>query len=1077
MTVVKIQSSSQMDNAPTSDEYRVEISPEFNTTRTFVVTVQNNKISALRPFHLFVPKFINKHRSCTSREFDMVRDQLLAHNIIVGNIDSSFSLDSWDVVETKITTEFACNVKTTDGKQSEMPPNFKLATDVSSNASLEVNVGKPYIPPAQTGNFFEPTYKALFHLIHGNHSIQEPDIPPLLQLFGPHTLSGMSNSHFTNEALKERAAAIVRYNFPFTFDEIRQNPYLIKQYLKMDHYQFTKLPTDLQHNPLLQMLALECNTSIFNLLPKDSITKSHCEFICKNNAVGLSAVQDRRPDLIDNELIYTACSHHGHALKYVPEKFKEQHPDIYQVAMSAKSIKEFDTNLLPKSVRENDKEFHEKLLETSGLRIRDIPQKFVDEKMCIKAYQANPSSYQYFPEKFKTEALTLTLIQHDRGCLSKIPHHLNYSDFWFKACKTYPHAIDSVPRDITHEWSSDIYLELAGNPSSRFLKSVPTEKITPEICETCCQIKSENIKFVPKKLKTDELQTIALLNDPQHIKEYDPHIILENLELVLDFVSQNDVNDLLKIIKNQPNLPAMLYRISILSTAHLLKCLTHNQISFEVKEQLLSLLHKPVTYKVSVQESKLCSDTDPLILTTRNPVSSEFNHAVYQATSFKPPQQSTGEELETFIAVNTPEAYKTKTLDPIPKFDIIGGRTLHNEIDGEHHYFKLQRKDESLPELSREGLTHQFLAQHSDIKQRLKSKLPEHVEFSQVPYEQVQDLVENLEDQVRIMTKEGKKYVNVYQYKATENYFHYCHKPKINEPDPQKLPTDGLMNACHDIGLLLSMGITLTSVIPAFHCSSQDRRWLVLQSNFAREIPHSQTGVFKRWAGAGTEKADFCIDGLRDIGDSELFGRLKELMKNNEVNEHNHPPAIMQRLIFNNSMQEAIIAVILLRSRLFRERDDYHYKNENMLAETQHFIESCFNSILNGYTGLSDTNHLKALLNLSKPDFQSWLLRCAQEILYWTAKQPYEDELLADPEIKLPEDFLVQDAFASHLQNGTLSTSLYSSERPYHQRFPNNFSGTSKQLHLGERSGLFPLISLIRGMTLFSARFFEKYES
>ncbi len=116
-----------------------------------------------------------------------------------------------------------------------------------------------------------------------------------------------------------------------------------------------------------------------------------------------------------------------------------------------------------------------------------------------------------------------------------------------------------------------------------------------------------------------------------------------------------------------------------------------------------------------------------------------------------------------------------------------------------------------------------------------------------------------------------------------------------------------------------------------------------------------------------------------------------------------------------------------------------------------------------GWTALCDNTHSadltpSTLLSINQEQYSQWLHRTAQKIVYWTAVQP--DTLYTQN----------TDYYTYHANiDQQLSTILYTNARA---TFSNNmkiFISPQNKQNLGGENNNFPLFSLMKGLTRFSA--------
>ncbi|WP_252176592.1 hypothetical protein [Endozoicomonas sp. 4G] len=403
---------------------------------------------------------------------------------------------------------------------------------------------------------------------------------------------------------------------------------------------------------------------------------------------------------------------------------------------------------------------------------------------------------------------------------------------------------------------------------------------------------------------------------------------------------------------------------------------------------------------------------------------------------------------------------------------VVGGRTLviPNDNEEEADYYKFQRVGEFKSTLEQEGIMHRFIAKND----RFKSKKPSFGQYLVVLEKDLPESVQGFTDPLQVTDVKGERAILVYHYKATNHYSKYAHTPDETSSAPYARPEQGLLDSIHDIGVLNGQfGIMPTSTIPAFHYTG--RRWVFLSpllgnsKYYAFPLP----GKFESWIEA-TERPDFGWDGLRDWGDVEFYGSMVSGLTSQDSKTSGYTPEVLQRLSFANALCENLLAAVLLRSRLRRDSLDYYYKNKQAVAETENFIERLLNEYLSGLFAkekeVQPKPRLQKLMGLGDSKYRSWLARTAQEILYWTARQPYE---VTDPCASIPSG----ECYSKHLLlTGHLDDTLY--PNPLHpmdaqKKFPRDFQRTPGRLHLGATKSGFPLTALTTGFTSIAHKVFE----
>ena len=192
----------------------------------------------------------------------------------------------------------------------------------------------------------------------------------------------------------------------------------------------------------------------------------------------------------------------------------------------------------------------------------------------------------------------------------------------------------------------------------------------------------------------------------------------------------------------------------------------------------------------------------------------------------------------------------------------------------------------------------------------------------------METIVKKFPDEVEIVKEDnGQSFIHGFSYTAPQDYSTYAYRADSGSNPPHNKPEQGILNACHDAGYMASMGLILTSMLPAFHDTGSSRRWVALHNAFnQRNGVHP--GTFGAWNTDATGKPDFGHSGIRDIGDYELFGQIKSCLQQEDTKDYIHPASATQNLALANAICENILAALLLRSRLRQQFEDYHYQND-----------------------------------------------------------------------------------------------------------------------------------------------------
>ncbi|WP_257292245.1 hypothetical protein, partial [Endozoicomonas sp. ONNA1] len=492
-------------------------------------------------------------------------------------------------------------------------------------------------------------------------------------------------------------------------------------------------------------------------------------------------------------------------------------------------------------------------------------------------------------------------------------------------------------------------------------------------------------------------------------------------------------------------------------------------------DDTLDFLKDPALFFKLDSSDQLTEPVNPLKFQLPN--TSAFGLVVAAAArgfGFHPADEESGRQLQSRFdrAGETPFQRVYPGQHPLTLFEkegtIVDGRTLAIANGEVVDHYKFQRVGESLATLAREGIMHEFIAKND----RLKSQKPRFGDFLVVLEKDLPQSTQGFTDRLQVNYVDGERAFLVYYFQATDNYSKYAHTPDETST-PYAAAERGLLNSIHDIGVLNgNFGIIPASTMQAFHCSGC--RWVFLSPLlkntifFAFPLP----GKFERWIEA-IERPQFGWNGLRDWGDIEFYGSMKSGLTARNSKTSGYTPEVFQRLSFANALCENLLAAVLLRSRLRRESPDYHYQIPQAVKETENFIEQLLNEYLSGLFAKEKErqpkSRLQTFMRFDDAKYRSWLTRTAQEILYWTAPQPDE---VTDP----CASTLSSECYSEHLKRtGHLDKILYPAAlHPLeaHKKFPRDFRRANGQPSLGADRAVFPLVSLVKGLTLFASHIF-----
>ena len=819
-------------------------------------------------------------------------------------------------------------------------------------------------------------------------------------------------------------------------------------------YMFNCVPDKYRSAELCAMV-FNSAPQLFAHLAKSQRSPQLARLACKKNGLMLAFVEpsERTPSLC-----HLACQAHGQALPHVPATVLRRHPELYTIAcgsdgralqwvpkerhsatlyrIAARSHPDA-LPLLLKIFRDNGsldgcdtllllKELYACACLHSGAALRHVPLPYRTAELCFMAFNAPAGHLEAF---------------------AAIPVELRSQKMYERVCAEESKWLANLPAHINHQPLDRIAAAHAGSVALLYIR--PARR-TPAVCKAALYRDAMCMELVPE----------------QHL----------NLELLLAW-EENWSADLLRRARTvlcdaQLSLfvTLMVCRNSQIQT----QILTCADLPWPIKADVIRFLtngEAPCALERQHGFEALQSRNMPLRWQMPNRGAYTLLKACYQ--DYEPPQRQAGRAVEEFIAAQLSTFRSCRRLpkgqqpDLCHRGQLKGGRTVKVDEGETALYYKFQKQGESLTTLVREGLMHRYRKEHPDsLMARLVSDLPRDPVFFELDEQNWPADLNEWPDVPKKLSRDGRRYINIYRYRASADYSRYAHQPDSGSHNPYQKPEAGILAACHDMGLFAAHGLALTSLLPAFHDSETGRGWLLLHSLLGYRPFGALPGTFGAWNTEATEFCDIGYSGLRDVGDFEPFAAIDSLFGKKDVSRWAQPLPVRDRLAFINTACENLLAAVLVRARLRQQSPDYHFDNDVAVAETATFVGEVCRQFLIGMGGQKDSRELvQSVLKVDSADVQAWLDRSASEILYWTAAQPDYDS--PDTPAFAKDDRLWDhaDCYALHLRRtGKLSAKLYPDDvyRPT-KRYPEDFHNRDKRLNLGANNTVFPLVSLVKG--------------
>ena len=204
----------------------------------------------------------------------------------------------------------------------------------------------------------------------------------------------------------------------------------------------------------------------------------------------------------------------------------------------------------------------------------------------------------------------------------------------------------------------------------------------------------------------------------------------------------------------------------------------------------------------------------------------------------------------------------------------------------------------------------------------------------------------------------------------------------------------------------------------------------------------------------------------------ERFNHIESYRKRKNTNTSYHPESVMQRFFLMNAFCESMIAAVFLSARMQQKDPNYHYRTPSSVGDMQIFMDTLLKKFLRGWQAIRQkegrVSHAivpRLLLELDEEEYDLWLHKTAQQIIYWTAEQPES----------VSEENRKDCYFCHYALDKKFPTDLYldqviqgKSDSTHHY-----FYSTKGVLALGGRNDHFLLTAFLMGLTKFSASFLK----
>lgn len=824
-------------------------------------------------------------------------------------------------------------------------------------------------------------------------------------------------------------------------------------------------------------------------IPVYKITYDICLASCKINGGDLKYVPNK---FYSVELFKAALNQSPWLYKTLPDQFKTIELREFAVAKGGSLI-----DILPETMRTltlyeaTCKEYSEgiklvplnhpnrDMLLDISLKVFGTTLEYLNEKektydRCLLACKTNGAALEFVPEQFKNFKICNEACKSNYKILLSLPKNIPNSrltELYESSCMNSPEALLIIPEThrtyelyelaFRHIWLYDVNFLRDKEITCR--TAIFTTQQKAELYKTACKVSGRYIRFVPQDLITEGLCDIAIESD-MYAYKYIPEKFKEKYKK--DHHLFDDFNSYFERLMGKKRF-MINNHISFLTKKMQLEFLCDPKILLNEKLKLINFIENPEKHLIPIQMRKsITSNYSPLFSELYNPYVYELINNIHVYSHFSPPKLKHGQQIDNIVSkeISFETIKANDLLTGTKRIEVVGGRTIKiNSTPGEDIYYKFQRKDESLSDFVREGQLYQLFDSSKDILNKFKSILPKHEKFIKLKEcDNCSDLINSFNDKVEIIHEKDGKYINVFSYSAKSEYCKYSHILDFGAENPYLRPENSIKKACHDAGVMASMGLILTSVLPAFHDTGEQRQWMALNALITADYSSfPYPGTFGAWNTDATENPDFGCTGIRDLGDYELFGKLQHYLQYKDASETIFINNVKQRILFCNAISEILLGAILIRSRLRQQLPDYHYKNKKSVNETVKFIEEIFTEFITGYLGINGSSFsLWKFFQIEVDEYNKWLEKTALEVVYWTALQPFEQSA----EFHNNSEHDHADCYLNHIANNrSLSLDVYPSGCIANLN-ENQFFNINNKLNLGANNKTFPLINLMNGL-------------
>jgi len=193
------------------------------------------------------------------------------------------------------------------------------------------------------------------------------------------------------------------------------------------------------------------------------------------------------------------------------------------------------------SLEEKNYNNHLELVRKNGYNLKDVPEIFKDEEMCITALENNENSIQFIPYDVLTEKMCNIAIEFDGLTIKHIPVDFRTKKMWLSAFKNSPSVIKLMPKSVIEILNEELVLE-AINHNPHLYKFIPEHFKTKKLRDYT--ISQDAMMILHLENPTPEEWDKALLSCPRLLRHIPEPSINQQIYAIKTFYT--DYNNLIR---------------------------------------------------------------------------------------------------------------------------------------------------------------------------------------------------------------------------------------------------------------------------------------------------------------------------------------------------------------------------------------------------------------------------------------------------------------------------------------------------------------------------------------------------